>query len=539
MHEMFFFKIASDLSTPLALGGLFAAILFLLIRQIIDKDIFQQLTSKASAGIIKNIINKLFLLALISMILGFIGYIVPSKKNQESFIHYREVDNKIIKKKQLSGITANDIDIDLRLRIVHSTATKNNLYLNYRIIVDKIIITEIPNNINTFISVDNKDYYDIKNNKLSEIPFKKFSKDKLFVKFKSNKNSYFIGPVVKTGFIKKSLIKLLERDQRGFVYCNYDFCKVNNNILCSTGASYFKLGISKEHMNFIYELDKCSGQEQVSIRCFSPPEIFKLCPKENIYASLEFNDGGEITFQTIVHSNGYKGNRGGWVELTPKLNQINVPYAAARIREHPTDHYPLLIQLGTGGCQYTKLLYLYDIDGSGFIEAGSFVYEDNVFGVHQIKLLSEIAIAIIDKNGQQIGPFRYYINIDKLLQSRPIKAHPRLKCSATHSYYSKKERYWSCYASTTHASNIAKNELFLTWKNVEKVEYGFDIDHMDQTINVQISNNQIIDSLNTDKRVNDKHLIFDVIIPNYYKSIYYRIFFRSGKIAGPIKLQLY
>lgn len=74
MNEIF--KIASNISTPLALGGLSAAILFLVFRQILNMGIFPNLTRALGGQIIINIINKLFILALIAMILGFAGYVI-------------------------------------------------------------------------------------------------------------------------------------------------------------------------------------------------------------------------------------------------------------------------------------------------------------------------------------------------------------------------------------------------------------------------------------------------------------------------------
>ncbi|WP_371195003.1 hypothetical protein [Glaciecola sp. SC05] len=70
------FEIAANVSTPLALSGLFAAILFFVLRKILEKDIFPSLTKSGSADIVKLIINRLFVLALFAMILGFSGYII-------------------------------------------------------------------------------------------------------------------------------------------------------------------------------------------------------------------------------------------------------------------------------------------------------------------------------------------------------------------------------------------------------------------------------------------------------------------------------
>ena len=70
------FKIASNISTPLALGGLFAAILFFLFRQILKMEIFPKLNRALGGQIVISIINKLFILALVAMVLGFAGYVI-------------------------------------------------------------------------------------------------------------------------------------------------------------------------------------------------------------------------------------------------------------------------------------------------------------------------------------------------------------------------------------------------------------------------------------------------------------------------------
>ncbi|NMG72859.1 OmpA family protein [Parazoarcus communis] len=68
------FEIASNVSTPLGLGGLFAAILFYIFKQILTRDFVRQMTTAHSADVIKLIIERLFTLALVAMILGFIAY---------------------------------------------------------------------------------------------------------------------------------------------------------------------------------------------------------------------------------------------------------------------------------------------------------------------------------------------------------------------------------------------------------------------------------------------------------------------------------
>lgn len=75
------FQIASNVSTPLALGGFVTAVLFFIFRQILKKDIFPSFTKTASAEVIKIVVDRLFILALISMVLGFAGFVISNRIN--------------------------------------------------------------------------------------------------------------------------------------------------------------------------------------------------------------------------------------------------------------------------------------------------------------------------------------------------------------------------------------------------------------------------------------------------------------------------
>jgi hypothetical protein len=70
------FEIASKISTPLALAGFFAAVFFFLLKIILEKSIFATQTKESSKQLIMFIINKIFILAICSMILGFSGYVL-------------------------------------------------------------------------------------------------------------------------------------------------------------------------------------------------------------------------------------------------------------------------------------------------------------------------------------------------------------------------------------------------------------------------------------------------------------------------------
>jgi len=71
-------EIASKVSTPLALSGLIIGVLFLIFRQILSMNIFPQLSRQLGGRIIIKIINTFLILALVSIVLGFIAYILPT-----------------------------------------------------------------------------------------------------------------------------------------------------------------------------------------------------------------------------------------------------------------------------------------------------------------------------------------------------------------------------------------------------------------------------------------------------------------------------
>jgi hypothetical protein len=71
------FDIASKVSTPLALAGFLAACFFLILRQVLKThNLFPRLEQERGYATIVLIIERLFLLALVALVLGFAGYIV-------------------------------------------------------------------------------------------------------------------------------------------------------------------------------------------------------------------------------------------------------------------------------------------------------------------------------------------------------------------------------------------------------------------------------------------------------------------------------
>jgi hypothetical protein len=72
------FEIASNVSTPLALSGIVIVVLYALFKQIIARNIFPQLTQAFSGEILKSIIDKVFVLALVARVLGFAGWVLTA-----------------------------------------------------------------------------------------------------------------------------------------------------------------------------------------------------------------------------------------------------------------------------------------------------------------------------------------------------------------------------------------------------------------------------------------------------------------------------
>jgi len=73
-------EIASNVSTPLALAGLMSSLMFFILKQILSSGLLSKSSSKQSAGLLKLIIDRFFVLSLVAMVLGFIAYLPQSMK---------------------------------------------------------------------------------------------------------------------------------------------------------------------------------------------------------------------------------------------------------------------------------------------------------------------------------------------------------------------------------------------------------------------------------------------------------------------------
>jgi len=58
------------------LAGFVSAAFFLIARMIVQKNIFPKLTNSVSARLLRHVIDRFFWLALIGMMLGFVGFVI-------------------------------------------------------------------------------------------------------------------------------------------------------------------------------------------------------------------------------------------------------------------------------------------------------------------------------------------------------------------------------------------------------------------------------------------------------------------------------
>lgn len=112
-------EIASNVSTPLGLGGLIVGALFLIFRQILSLKIFPQLSRQFGGKIIIKIINTFLILALVAIILGFISYVLPTVLSS----YYPELDREYVD-------VGTDEDQPLE-KIVRAVAVGQNVTINF------------------------------------------------------------------------------------------------------------------------------------------------------------------------------------------------------------------------------------------------------------------------------------------------------------------------------------------------------------------------------------------------------------------------
>ncbi len=76
--------VAAKIKTPLTLSGMIVSILYLLYKQILSLDIFENVGAISTFAIIQNILDRLFWLAILAMILGVASYLTTFIVNRRA-----------------------------------------------------------------------------------------------------------------------------------------------------------------------------------------------------------------------------------------------------------------------------------------------------------------------------------------------------------------------------------------------------------------------------------------------------------------------
>jgi hypothetical protein len=84
-------KIANKVKTPLSLAGITIIVLYAIYRQILSLDIFENIGQDSTFILLQNILDKLFWLALISILLGVFSYLVTIILNRKLRSHSSRV----------------------------------------------------------------------------------------------------------------------------------------------------------------------------------------------------------------------------------------------------------------------------------------------------------------------------------------------------------------------------------------------------------------------------------------------------------------
>jgi len=84
-QESKLFKIVEKVKTPLSITGLSLMVMYLIIEKVLELDIYDNVGSENTFKIISKVINYVFVVAIVSLILGVLAYILSKfKKKRQS-----------------------------------------------------------------------------------------------------------------------------------------------------------------------------------------------------------------------------------------------------------------------------------------------------------------------------------------------------------------------------------------------------------------------------------------------------------------------
>lgn len=83
-QESRIFKIVERVKTPLSITGISLMIMYLIIKKILDLDIYENVGAENTFKIIDKIINYVFVVAVISLLLGITTYLISRFKKKRA-----------------------------------------------------------------------------------------------------------------------------------------------------------------------------------------------------------------------------------------------------------------------------------------------------------------------------------------------------------------------------------------------------------------------------------------------------------------------
>lgn len=369
--------------------------------------------------------------------------------------------------------------------------------------------------------------------------------DRLLIKFVSPADGREIGPFEKRGLFaaaeKELLTRILQSDVQRYVTCTPTGCSIDRRVLCSLRASRLTFGRDRDrmdagsqHAETIYDLRLCDGPNLVYQQaCLSSPDkIFPLYPGTIILGHIEYDDGYKIPFKIPVATKAgdFDKSSDNWVELEPidKKDRSSIPFAAAKLGNV---WGPFEVFLGAGGCypivSEGVTAFLYDVDGRGLVEASMYGRTEIQFAIPKPSR-SEIIVAFDRGLGQRIGPFTYRFDVDKVIRAAALGAKPpRLECSSYGQHINKKK--WHCQVPGQTSS-------LLSWFKVRRIEYGPTIDKINESVQISVTHDDVLNFSSVNRPSPDKILHFS--IPEDWADIYYRIEFEDGKTTPINRLPL-
>lgn len=105
-------EIATNVSTPLALAGLIAALSFYLLKILLSKNIFPKLTRQFSSQLLLLIFNRFFTLSIVAMSFGLIGFLYTKSIEGNGMQRMRIEGIVFVDNAEMSNVTVKVLEIE-------------------------------------------------------------------------------------------------------------------------------------------------------------------------------------------------------------------------------------------------------------------------------------------------------------------------------------------------------------------------------------------------------------------------------------------